>query len=174
MAETKRAFRPVHAIQMFINILFGSRIYVLAILGTHRISIFIFGIAKLGVRDSFVDGSNCHVYTYADTACSSARHLTVKVALGFRCHFDIIRCLDRAAIHMGADAAVDIVQRDGDSNAPNTAGAYAARSMSRQFVRSFHSDIRSFKMTVGHHGRGLAGGVMDAYIGRQSCANSYS
>ena len=181
-ADAKRALRIVHAlhvhvlpvllhrraIQMNVNLIFCT------LISAHAVPFFIGSIAELGVHDALVDGSNCHVDACTDTAYGSARHAAVKAARFFRCHIGIIRRLDRAACHMGADAAVDVVQGDGNSDTSEASGAHAARGICRQAVSGLHIDIVSFKIAAGHNGRGFTGSIVDPHIGSQPRAKAHS
>ena len=155
----------VKPVQVLSNLILGG--------GTNfDFPIFILGVRKLGFRDALVDGGDRHVDVHADAAGSHARHLAVKAALFFRFHVNIIRCFDRSVGHVGADAAVDVVQGHSYPDAADTAGTDAAGSTCRQLVRSVYIDIVGFQIAIGHQRRCLACGVVDAHIGSQSRAEA--
>ena len=157
--DAQCALRGVHAIQMLFDLILSVRI------DSRGVVVFIFGVRKLGIRDAFVDGSDGYVHAYADTAGGSPCHLAVKAALFFRFYVDIMRRRDSAASHMGADAAVNIVQSNGYPYAAYAAAAYAAGAMRRHLVRSVYIDIVGFQIAISHQSRSLAGSVVDPHIG---------
>ena len=167
-AVAKDALRPVHAGKMLLDLGIGGVAY------ARRIVVLVFGARKLGVGDSLVDGGDGHIDADADAACSGARHQAVKAARFFRRHVDIVGGRDRTSRHMGAGAAVDVVQRDGHADAAEAARAHAARGVRRQFVRGFHGDVRRFQIAVRHQSRRLARGVVDAHVRRQRSADAHS
>ena len=51
---------------------------------------------------------------------------------------------------MSADAAVNVVQDDGNAYAPQAAGAHAASGVYRQLIRGLYGNIMGFQDAVGY------------------------
>ena len=144
-----------------------------ALIGAHGFPVFIGGARKLGIRDALVDRGDRHVDADADAAHGNARHFAAKIAIFFRCHVDIARRRDRTAGHMGTDAAVDVVQGDGNPDAADAESAHATDGFRRQLIRGFYIDIVGFQRAIGHQSRCLASGIVNAHIGRQPRADGH-
>ena len=173
-ADAERALRAVHAaivaavpVQMQVDFIFGGRIDV------HGVPFFIAGARKLGFRDALAHRGDRHVDAHAEAAHGDARHAAVKAALFRRLYVDVVRRRDFAARHLRTGAAVDVVQGDGHADTADACRAHAAPIVRRQFVRGFHVDVVRFQLAVGHKGRRLAGGVVDADVRREARAEAH-